>query len=93
MVTVSSEKTQLSCHLRGIVPILHPYVIMEGLIKEKAESRNQTREMRDKQRDQHAADPLLPRPAYTNVEPVISRSTTTSNVDLYPSIKGQIYSI
>ena len=57
----------------------------------QGESRNQTREMRDRQRDQPAADPLLPRPSNTNVDTVIPRSTTTSNVDLYPSIKGQGY--
>ena len=69
----------------------------------QGESRNQTREMRDRQRDQPAADsrvtmdrqihqpaayPLLQRPAYSNVDPVIPRSTTTSSVDLYPSTKG-----
>ena len=67
------------------------------------ESRNQ-REMRDRQRDQPAADSrvmmdrqihqpaadtLFPRPANTNVDPVIPRSATTRNGDLYPSIKGQ----
>ena len=67
------------------------------------ESRNQ-REMRDRQRDkpaadsrvmmhrqihQPAADTLLPRPTNTNVDPVIPRSATTRNIDLYPSIKGQ----
>ena len=70
----------------------------------QGESRNQTREMRDRQRDQPAADSrlmmerqiqqpaantLLPRPANTNVDPVNPRSATTSNVELYPSIKGQ----
>ena len=70
------------------------------------ESRNQRREMRDRQRDQPtadsrvmmdrqihqpAADTLLPRPANTNVDPVIPRSATTRNGDLYPSIKGQGY--
>ena len=45
--------------------------------------------MMDRQIHQHAADPLLPRLANTNVDPVIPRSATTSNVDLYPSIKGQ----
>ena len=70
----------------------------------QGESRNQTREMRDRQRDQPPADsrvmmdrqihqpdadPLLPRPANTNVDPFIPRAATTSNVDLYPSIKGQ----
>ena len=70
----------------------------------QGESRNQTREMRDRQRDQPAADSrvmmdrqihqpaadtLLPRPANTNVDQVIPRSATTSNVDLYPSIKSQ----
>ena len=70
----------------------------------QGESRNQTREMRDRQSDrpaadsrvmmdrqihQPAADTLLPRPANTNVDPVIPHSATTSNVDLYPSIKGQ----
>ena len=69
----------------------------------QGESRNQTREVRDRQRDQPAADslvmtdreihqpsadPLMPRPANTNVDPVIPRSATTNNVDLYPSIKG-----
>ena len=68
----------------------------------QGESRKQTREMRDGQRDQPAADSrvmmdrqihqpaadtLLPRPANTNVDPLIPRSATTSNVDLY--IKGQ----
>ena len=96
MVTVSSEKTKLSCYLRGIDPILHPYVILEGLIKEKADMRDRQRDpaadsrvMMDRQIHQPAADPLLSRPANTNVDPVIPRSTTTGNVDLYPSIKGQ----
>ena len=68
------------------------------------ENRNQRREMTDRQRDQPAADSrvmmdrqihqpaadtLLPRPANTNVDPVIHRSATTRNGDLYPSIKGQ----
>ena len=48
-----------------------------------------SRVMTDRQIHQPAADTLLPRPANTNVDPVIPRSTTTSNVDLYPSIKGQ----
>ena len=63
-----------------------------------------TREMGDRQRDQPAADSRvmvdiqiyqlaadspLPRPGNANVDPVISRSATTNNVDLYPSIKGQ----
>ena len=55
----------------------------------QGENRNQTREMRDRQRDQPAVDTLLPRPANTNMDPVIPCSATTSNVDLYPSIKGQ----
>ena len=70
----------------------------------QGESRHQPREMRDRQRDQPAADSrvmmdrqiqqpsaisLLPRPANTNVDPVIRRSATTNNVVLYPSIKGQ----
>ena len=45
--------------------------------------------MMDRQIHQPAEDPLLPRPANTNVDPVTPRSATTSNVDLYPSIKGQ----
>ena len=77
---------------------------LSTLSQHLSSSRNQTREMRDIQRDQPAADSrvmtdrqihqptadtLLPRPANTNVDPVIPRSETTSNVDLYPSIKGQ----
>ena len=79
-------------------PTRHPGRSNQG------ESRNQTREMRDRQRDQPAAnsrvmmggqihqpaaDTLLPRPANTIVDPVFPRSATTSNVDLYPYIKGQ----
>ena len=48
-----------------------------------------SRVMMDRQIHQPAANTLLPRPANTNVDPVILRSATTSNVDLYPSIKGQ----
>ena len=48
-----------------------------------------SRVMTDRQIHQPTADTLLPRPANTNVDPVIPRSATTSNVDLYPSIKGQ----
>ena len=43
----------------------------------------------DRQMHHPAVDPLLPRPANTNVHPIIHRSATTSNVDLYPSNKGQ----
>ena len=50
-----------------------------------------SRVMMDRQIHQPAADPLLPRPANTNVDPVIPRSATTSDVDLYPSIKGQCH--
>ena len=45
--------------------------------------------MRDIQIHQPAAGSLLPRPANTNVDPVIPRSATTNNIDLYPSIMGQ----
>ena len=48
-----------------------------------------SRVMTDRQIHQPAADTLLPRPANTNVDPVITRSATTSKVDLDPSIKGQ----
>ena len=48
-----------------------------------------SRVMMDRQIHQPAACPLFPRPVSTNVDPVIPRSAKTSNVDLYPSIKGQ----
>ena len=48
-----------------------------------------SRVMMDRQIHQPAANTLLPRPANTNVDPVIHRSATTINVDLSPCIKGQ----